>query len=373
MRILHVIRPADGGMRAHLQILLAGLSDSGYEVGLVSPNRDWNDSLTAKGLPAFWAPIADRPGPKDLMAMSALAKAVREFNPDFLHCHGLRAAWLGRPVAKILGLPVVVTYHTSLDGGGRWRQALTMVLERFMARWNTGSIAVSGLVSADLDRRLGLRGRHVAAILNGIDLTTLTPERPREEIRAMLRFSNEDLVIGTVARLARQKDLETLIRAAYMVVQESFRPVFILIGDGPERARLERLVDELSLRGRVRFLGHREDIPELLSAMDLFALSSRSEGAPLAVMEAMAMGLPVVATRAGGLPELVPEGRAGFLVPPGDAAALAGALLRLADEPDVRAMMAREARAWAHRCFARERMIAETSRFYEAVFSQGHL
>jgi len=123
----------------------------------------------------------------------------------------------------------------------------------------------------------------------------------------------------------------------------------------------------------VRFLGHREDIPELLSAMDLFALSSRSEGAPLAVMEAMAVGLPVVATRVGGLPELIPEGRAGFLVPPGDATALAEALLRLGGDPGIRAMMGREAQAWAHRCFAQERMVTETRHFYEVLFSRGPL
>lgn len=366
MRVLHLIRPASGGMRAHLALLTRGLLARGVEIGLCSPAADLNAEIGQAGAVTCLVAIGDRPSPADLQAFKALDRAIRSFAPDLVHAHGLRAAWLARPVAYLRRLPLVVTYHATLDGGGSFRRALTIWLERLTARWTAQSIAVSELVRTNILARVGLPPETVRTILNGADLPAQSPRADRQEIRRALGLPLHGTVVATIARLAPQKDLPTLLRAAARVVN-ACDAHFLVAGDGPLRRELALTAHGLGLNGRVHFLGQRDDIPDLLHAADLFALSSAYEGAPLAVIEALAAGLPVVATAVGGLPELVPDGQTGYLVPAGDHQALADRLLALIANPDLRLRLGEQARSWAASRLGPEGMINATHRLYESV------
>lgn len=337
------------------------------EVGLLSPSPELNRDAEAFGAKAFSAPIGDRPGMRDLEAIALLKRSATAFNPDLLHVHGLRAAWLARPVARALGLPVVVTYHATLDNGSRLRQALTIQLERLMSRWHGLAIAVSEGVRADLLARVGLNPASVITILNGIDFSRLEPHHARAEVRLALGIPVEATVVGTVARLAPQKDLHTLLRAAPLIIARAPATHFVVIGDGPLRAELMQLARDLGLAGQVHFLGHRHDLPDLLGMMDVFALSSRYEGAPLSIIEAMGAGLPIVATRVAGTSDLIDDGVTGFLVPAGDSMAIAQRILAFILDPELRAKTGSEAKRLSRARYSLERMILETCQVYCSI------
>lgn len=369
MRILHVVRPASGGMRLHLMLLVRGLIRRGFETGIVSPSPEMAGFAAELGIPGVIAPIGDLPGPLDIAAGRKIRDAIRSLRPDIVHCHGLRAAWVGRPAARRYGRPTIVTYHATLDGGNLLFRAGTIALERIMAGWNALSIAVSRDVRRDIEIRLGLASHTVATILNGIELAPFRPQRSGDEIRKSLNLPAGAVVIGTVARLCPQKDLSTLFHAAKSVMAANRAVYLVVVGDGPLRRSLEGLAVRLGIADRLLMLGRREDVPALLGAMDIFALSSRYEGAPLALMEAMAAGLPVVATAVGGINDLIEEGRTGFRSPPQDPAALGDRLAEMAADRELRREIGERAREFAFKYLDAAKMVDETCRVYQSVLS----
>ena len=174
----------------------------------------------------------------------------------------------------------------------------------------------------------------------------------------------------SVARLTRQKNHSLLLRAfARLMPTQGVQ--LVLVGDGPLKPELQREADTLEIVGQVRFLGVREDVPDVLASSDVFALSSDAEGNPLALMEAMAAGLPVVATAVGGVPELVTHGRDGFVVPPGDPDSLAAALGRLIGSPEQRQAMGRDAESKASATFDVAHTVQSYVELYKTLISGG--
>ena len=188
--------------------------------------------------------------------------------------------------------------------------------------------AVSREIAAELVEELDWPAEKVEVLYNAVDVER-TAVAPPPGLREQLGGSGTRPLVLTPARLNAQKGHDTLLGA----VAEVPEALFLLAGDGPERERLEALASELGVGDRVRFLGRREDIPQLLAACDVFALPSLYEGSSLAVLEAMAAGIPIVSSAIGGTDELIDDGRSGMLVPPGDAAALAVALRRVLGGP----------------------------------------
>jgi glycosyltransferase involved in cell wall biosynthesis len=199
-------------------------------------------------------------------------------------------------------------------------------------------------------------------IYNGVEL----PEKPLtspQEARVALNLPPDGLVIGTVSRLDPVKGVAFLVHAFSKVD----RAHLVVIGDGPERAALESLAGGLGVAGRVHWVGHRRNVPHLLPAFDLFVQPSLHEGLPNTILEAMAAGLPVVATAVGGTPEVVVDGVTGLLVPPRDPDALAQAIVRLLYTPDLRCRMGQAGRERVAQYFTVERMVEQTERLYERL------
>lgn len=234
-----------------------------------------------------------------------------------------------------------------------------IVANRLLLEKRDRVVGVGEAVRQALISNEGIPAERVDVIYNGIDTNAFTRNAHLGGVvRRELGLRANDFVMLMVARLDYLKDHATAIRTLGRVARHVPRAKLVLVGEGPERAKVETLISELRLTDHVRLLGLRKDVPRLLSAADAFLLTSISEGIPLTAIEAMASGLPVVATRVGGLCEVVEHGATGFLAPAGDDARLAACLLRLAHDSALRATMGTQGQDRARRVFSESEMHA---------------
>jgi glycosyltransferase involved in cell wall biosynthesis len=292
-----------------------------------------------------------------------LCRLLRDEKVDVLHGHMYHAAWYGRIAGLLAGVPVMIaTDH----GQELWKKPWNVAFERYMNRHTSLRIAVSEDVAEILRKREHVPEDKLAVIPNGVDVDRFKAGgNERQQVRAELGLSGDAVVVGTVARLVEPKALHIMIRAVAQVADVDPRVRLLVVGDGPLRADLERCASDLGITERVIFTGMRSDIPGLLAAMDIFALSSISEGLPVSLLEAMAAGKPIVATRVGGIPEAVTDRRECLLVEPGDAKALADGIMELIRKPDLAAELGRRA---GERVLA-EYSIQATARKLEEIYS----
>lgn len=290
-----------------------------------------------------------------------LVQALRDWSPHVVHTHSyvLRYAW---PAARMAGrIAIVHTVHNEaskeVDALGRW-------FNRMAFRSGAVAVAISGEIARSFRRVYGYEP--YAVIPNGIDLGAYQDPGKRAAWREAHGFRQNDLLVASVARLDPQKDPLALIRAFHSGLGEEPDCHLLLAGRGSLEAEARRLAEELGLGSRIHFLGTVMDVPAMLAASDLFALSSRWEGSPLAVMEAMAAGLPVVAAAVGGVPELVEHEVTGLLIPPGEVSRAAEALRALARDPEMRRRLGAAGRQKAVQ-FSDEKMIAAYGELFERV------
>jgi glycosyltransferase involved in cell wall biosynthesis len=294
----------------------------------------------------------------------AIARVAAEHGANVVHCHHY-SPFVYASIAKLWspGLRIVFTEH------GRLSDAAPSAKRRVANRLLSHAPREVVTVSADLREHLvaeGFSARTVKVIHNGIDVGPLPGAQMRARVRSELGVADNDVVVGTVARLDPVKDLLTLIRAIALQPCTPARMVLLVVGDGSERAWLEASVREIGAESSVRFLGHREDARELLAGCDVYASSSISEGISLTILEAMAAGLPIVATRVGGTPEIV-DATCGRLVPARNPDALGRALAALANDAALRATLGHAARARVEEHFTLDRMVREYRAAYYAA------
>lgn len=296
-------------------------------------------------------------------------RLIRELRPDIVHSSNL-AALECQPVAALAGVRARVHAEhgwdvADLHGTNRKYQ----LMRRFLSRWVHRHIAVSADLARYLVERVEVPASRVRHIYNGVSTQRYAPALPPIE--------RDVFVIGTVGRMQRVKDQITLARAFVKLrerVPEAFaRTQLMLIGEGPEQASVAAILEDAGVAEQAWLPGNREDIPEQLQRMDIFALPSLAEGIPVTVLEAMATGLPVVASRVGGLPELVIDGETGTLIPPGDADALADALAGYLRDPDRLRDEGRRARDRAEQSFSLGTMVSRYSELYgELLRTRGY-
>lgn len=342
LRILHVASPAEvGGLERVVQALAIGHHRRGHDVHVVtvlgSRERDhpFLPPLRKAGVPVHLLAL---PGRAYLAERRAIRRLVDELAPDVFHSHSERTDVLDAPVARRRGVPTVTTIHGASFQGGR--ATLYEWLQRRSYRRFDAVIAVSrALYEHTLEGRL-CRAERLHLVPNAWD--GCEPDRSREEARRDLGLPETGAVVGFVGRLIRVKGGDVFVEALARLADLPLRAA--VVGDGPERPRLEARVAELGLAGRVRFVGRREYAFRDLRAFDALALSSRSEGTPILLLETVAAGVPVVASRVGGVEDVVGEDGA-LLVPAEDPEALALALRAVLGDPEAAARRARSARA----------------------------
>lgn len=305
------------------------------------------DQMEALGVRvvALESPGGFRPG-----LWRRLAKMFHVEHYDVVHTHDDRPLLYGMPAAWWAGVPRRIhTHHHGRLDHVTWRQRLLM---RLASRYAQRFVCVSQ-DSARYMVEQGVATERVSTLWNGIDLTRFTYQGPCD---------NGPIV--TVARLSPEKDIANLLQAAARVAAQFPELRFEVAGDGPCRADLQRLTQELHLTERVIFHGEVRDIPALLARARLFVLPSQSEGISLTLLEAMACGLPIVTTAVGGNPEVVEAGATGLLVPARDSAALARAIRNVISDPDVSRQMGFAGRQRVENCFDIRKMMAQ----YEAMY-----
>jgi sugar transferase (PEP-CTERM/EpsH1 system associated) len=309
--------------------------------------------------------LGKRPG-VDPAAVVRLTRLLRRLRPDIVHSRNW-GAFDAVAAARLAGVPVVIHGEhgreaADPEGQDRRRNRLRRLLSPLIAQWVT--------VSHDLRRwlvhRVGIPADRVLTIHNGVD-TARFAEGDREAAREALGLEPGRPVVGTVGRLDPVKDHVRLVTAFRSVAARRSDARLVICGDGPLREELHRAVDAVRLQGSVRLLGERDDVPRVLAALDVFTLPSIAEGISNTVLEAMASGLPVVATRVGGNPELVEDGVTGRLVEPRRTEALAEALLGYLNDPVLARLHGKAARQRCVAEFSLERMAARYLALYRRL------
>jgi glycosyltransferase involved in cell wall biosynthesis len=325
-RVLLVVDSLDtGGAERHVADLAASLASRGDAVtvacSVAGPLAPALERLGVEVRPLLGGLVKRR---VSLRYARALRRLIRAEPFDIVHAHIYASAAAAALATVGTGVPLVVTEHSE----GCWKRRRHDPASRLTYRRATRVIAVSAAVRDVVVTRYGVRPEKVVYVPNAVaPAPSLARPRPKRTTRG------DRLLVGRVTRLLPEKAVDVFLEAAARVAPVQAGARFLVVGDGPARPELEELASSLGLDGRVRFLGLHPDARDVIAALDVLVVSSRSEGSPLVALEAMEAGVPVVATAVGGLPDQIEHGRTGLLVPPDDAEALAGALLELLANP----------------------------------------
>lgn len=365
--VVHVAETVGwAGGEAYLLKLAATLDRRRFRLGVVVPEQGLLvNRLKTLGVPTWEVPLTHR-----LVSVSALRRLIAVFRrerPVIVQSHGARSNVYTRLAGWCAGVPIVLsTVHNSLFdyGVGTVRQHIYVLTERLTSPLAYRIIAVSHAVTRDLIHRYGIGADRVVTIQNGIDALAFTPQRPRASVLEELGLRPGDQVIGITGRMTQQKGHDLLFQALRRLVPKFPRLRCLIIGDGPLESWLKQQAAELSLIPHCIFTGARSDVADLLSVLEIAVLPSRSEGLPFAMLEAMALGKPVVATRVGGNAEAIEEGKTGLLTPPEDSVAIADAIAFLLEHSDEAARMGELGRQRVREQFSLTRMVTELERVY---------
>ncbi len=312
---------------------------------------------------------------EDWRALKALTLLFKERRYDIVHTHTSKAGYIGRLAARRAGVPILVHTPHGHIFHGYFRLPVTrlfVMLERHAARFTDRIIALTPRgVEEHLEQGIGRREQYVP-IFSGIDLSPYdTALARREEMRRELGLRPTEILVGGVGRLEPVKGFAYLIQAARVVLGAAQDVRFILAGDGSLRPELTGRARPLG--DRFRMLGLRNDVPDLMAAMDLFVLPSVNEGMGRVLLEAGAAGCPAVATAVGGVPDIVNQDETGVLVEPGSAKALADAILALVNDPEKRTRLGQAARKTVVPAYGLERMVARLEALYEELIREKRL
>jgi glycosyltransferase involved in cell wall biosynthesis len=364
IRVLYVVGNfVAGGAERHLIELWKRIDRTRFEVVIACFRREGAFLAEAESLgwPVRELAVGRRIyGAAGFAGLARLVHLVRDLRPEVIHGYlfgpNLYAALAGR----LAGVPAVVVAKRNVDAFETRRQVL---VQRLAHRLATHVTAVSEAV-ADSVIALGVPRSRITVIPNGVDAARFVPPAPVDEARRALGADASPLV-GSVGCLAARKDYGTLLEALRLLGDRGLAFRAALVGDGPDRDALEARAAALGLADRVRFLGERADVDRLLPGMDVFVLSSREEGIPNALLEAMAAGRACVATAVGGTPEVLRDGETGWLVPPGEPGALADALEQALTRPAEARRRSDAACHAAREGMSIEAMVRRHEEFYE--------
>lgn len=366
-RVVHLLKGLDAGGAESLVVLAArhrNRSRWSCEVCYLVPDHvALAPALAAEGVPTTC--LAGVPW-WDPRWLGRLRRVLRRRPVDVVHAHSPLVAGGARLVVRSLppsSRPkVVTTLHNVWDS----HHPAARALDRVTHRLDDTRISVSEAARRSLPGRMGAE---VVTVIHGIDVEDLRARADRSAARRDLGVTDDVLVVGTVANPSPAKGYPDLLTAAVIVTAERPAVRFVAIGEGPQRAELEAQRDAAGLGDRFRFLGHRPDAARLAAGFDVFCLASHHEGLPLALMEALVLGVPVVVTDVGGMAELVTQDREGVLVPAGRPDRLAEALIAELDDGDRRSSHAAAARATGTGLDAR-RAVAEVEAIYDEVIAR---
>jgi glycosyltransferase involved in cell wall biosynthesis/polysaccharide pyruvyl transferase WcaK-like protein len=316
-----------------------------------NPNLELYEQARREGVETYQIPCKSQ---LDRRALAYLRALVSQTHANVVHAHGYKADIYAYLALRGTGIPLISTCHTWYDNDVI--VYLYGVLDRLVLRSYTHVVAVSEDVKSRL-RRAGVRERQVQLIRNGIDLKRFTTKSLSE--------SPHPPIIGLVGRLAPEKGVDVFLRAAAIVLPQFPEAQFVVAGDGPHRAGLEALVEELGIGKNASLWGRCDDMADVYHSFDLMVSASRQEGLPIAILEGMANGLPIIATAVGEVPNIIRNGKTGVLLSPDNPELLASAIMNLLSDTEARRTLGSAARNLVERDYSRERMTSGYLRIYK--------
>lgn len=363
-RVLHVIDSLDlGGAQIVVLNLLKHANKSRYqlEVACLHGRGVFWDALREAGAPLYTLSFHHY-FPSYIPGLLALMAARRY---DVVHCHLLASNVIAKPLATICGAPVRINHdhcNDKLADPRKWALPADIWANRFA----THVIAVSETTRQFVEQHEGVPGRRTSTIHNGIDCDAFRP-RPENRTAARAKFDlpPEAFVIGGIGRLTYQKNFALFLETAAKVLAVHPEAFFVIAGSGEDEAALREQARALGIDARVRFLGFVRDMGELYPALDLLLLTSRYEGLPITILEAMAAGLPIVASRLDGIAEVLADGIDAALVEPQSAEVFSARVLELLEQPERAAAHARATREKAVAAYSAQRVARDVEAIYE--------
>ena len=346
-----------GGQERRILSEMTGMAERGHRLILATRRQAKLAAQARKcGIETIDLPFS---GKFDLRSILPLSRLIQRERIDIVNTHSGIDSWVGAFAARLGGAHLVRTRHLNLPLHRHWYNFVHFMAQRVVSCGET--------MRRNLIDNCGFPETQVVSIPTGIDFETFVARRTRAEIRRDLGIDDAAFVILMVGIIRSVKRHEVALRAFARFRASAPQAVLLLAGDGPMRGDMERLAQDLGLAGAVRFLGYREDVPDLFAAADCALLTSRSEGVPQAVTQGLGCGLPTIATRVGGVPELIEDGKTGLLVAPEDTEAIAAGLSRFAADPDFAHRLGAAGRAHVHRHFSRAAMLEATERLYAEI------
>jgi glycosyltransferase involved in cell wall biosynthesis len=369
MKILHTnFLHGWGGQSNRILNLCCGLAERGHRVVIAAPadsellRRARDAGLATDGSMQFRRGLRPRALVRDLRRMRKLLNDERF---DVIHTHGSQDSWLVAFANRPKRAPVVRTKHNIFP-----------IRDHIANRWLYGRvfdriICISGAIVEQCAAKPYLERAHLALVRSAIDLGRYAKPDPDRVASWRARWADRRPVLAVIGRLREEKGHRHLFDAVARLRNEFPAILLAVVGDGSLRLEFERYVDGLGLGDAVQFVGFQDDVPAILAAADLFVLPSLSEGLGTAVIEAAAAARPIVATRVGGIPDIIEDGKSGRLVAPGDVDSLVSAIGSLANDPDTAARMAGEARRHAFEQFTIRSLVEGTEKVYRDVCGAG--
>lgn len=370
MRVLMVVRPAAGGMLGHMLAICAGISAEGGHVEVACPAEAGTAAkVRTAGYITHEIEIVGPLNPvADLRAASRLTALIRSADYDVVHAHGFKAGLITRLGAPVGSRPrVIITVHNHVmfrTDMSSARKAIYRLAERILAPATCKYIAVSDALRSELVDAYGLPAGKIVTIPNGIDPAPFLAEQDKNSARAAFGLPVGVPLAGTACRFAAQKGLHDLVDVFAHIAAKRPDVRFVLGGSGPLAEELRVHAEKVGLADALIWPGEITDMPRFLATLDVYLNTSLSEGQPIGVLEAMAAGLPVVATAVGGTPEVIPSAEFGLTVPVSDHEAAAEATVELLGDEDLRARMGASARTRVLEQFTEERMVVSTLAVY---------
>ena len=376
--LCHVLEATAGGTRQHLMDACLGLPPERFrQTAVISTLRDPSfeadlDSLREAGVEVEVVQMVreiDRES--DLRAYRELKGFFADHPFDIIHAHSSKAGMLGRLAAWRSGNRAARVYSPhafafQMDVT-RLRRRMFMALER-----GAGRITDLLICTCESERDIALRSRimppgRAGVVRTGVDLSRFHPQANARRVREELDLPGRHRIVGAVGALTEQKGHRYLIEAAPLVLERMPHTTFVICGPGELEDELRARSNELGIGRRIRFLGHRDDTPRVYAALDLFVLPSLWEGLPYALIEAMAVGVPVVGTEITGVTDVIDPGKTGWLTPPADAEGLAETIVAALGQEGLSARMAQAAREMVVRGYSRESMLEALQAYYERL------
>ncbi|MBT3313604.1 MAG: glycosyltransferase [Anaerolineae bacterium] len=368
IRILQLIDGLNiGGAEMTLLELSKGLKERGFQVHIgYSTPGSLADILVERGFDITHLPRLMR---IDLLLFWNTLKLIKRVRPHIVHTHLFKSDFHGRLAARLTGVPVVVSTLHSTD---RWARKFPLgALYGWTAKFTDQIIAVSDDLRSFHQEHTGVPEEKFITIENGVDLVRHTfSDMARKKVRKEFSIEESLLLFGIIGRLTPPKDHDTFLQAAAIIKQEAPDARFLIVGDGPLREKLEDRARELALLPNLQFTGFRDDIPEIMSALDILVFSSQWEGLPVTLLEGLAASRTVVATDVGGIPAVVQDGKEALLVPPINPDALARACLQLASDTELRLSLGQAGLTRVTSAYSISSMIDRTVSLYKTLLTK---